>query len=80
MSRATANRMAVRFAPGTRVVGTDGPTHPGGPEPRRGTLEGTVVRFVKGNNAQGGYAVVEWDNGHTGRMSPGGLAVVEEEQ
>jgi len=72
--------MAAKFAAGTRVVGTDGPiiAQLPGQGRRYGTVQGTVVRFVEGNNAQGGYAVVRWDNGHTGRISPGSLALVSE--
>lgn len=31
---------------------------------------GVVRRHVPGLNAQGGYLIVEWDNGHTGRIGP----------
>lgn len=75
MSTKTSRKMAKKFGPDTRVVGTDGPTMPG-KKPRYGTVEGTVKRFVEGNNAQGGYAVVAWDNGRTGRHSPGSLCRV----
>lgn len=77
MRTRTTRRMAAKFTPGTRVVATDGPTGPGHPEPRRGTLQGTVTRFTPATNAQGGTVTVEWDNGVTSRKSPGSLAVVQ---
>jgi hypothetical protein len=49
------------FPTGTRVEGWAG----SGPT---GAL-GTVKRHVPQNNAQGGYLVIRWDNGETGRHS-----------
>ncbi len=54
-----------RFPAGTRVRprGKDGQAYLSGPV-------GVVRRHVPGHNAQGGYLVVEWSNGVTGRMGP----------
>lgn len=38
---------------------------------------GTVVRHVPHSNAQGGYLVVEWANGNTGRHSAISLRTIE---
>lgn len=40
------------------------------------TSTGVVKRHVPGLDAQGGYLLVEWDNGVSGRMTPGNLEVV----
>lgn len=41
-----------------------------------GAVEGTVQRHVPQTNAQGGYLVVLWDNGHTGRHSACSVSLV----
>lgn len=33
-------------------------------------MRGVVKRHVPMRDAQGGYLVVEWENGHTGRVTP----------
>jgi hypothetical protein len=38
---------------------------------------GVVKRHVPHSNAQGGVLVVEWENGHVGRVSPGSVKKVE---
>jgi hypothetical protein len=45
--------------------------YPAGTRVTSGVMEGTVTRHVPGLNAQGGYLVVEWANGQTGRIGPG---------
>ncbi len=51
----TARKVRAMYPEGTRVTS--------------GKAEGTVRRHVPGTNAQGGYLVVEWDSGYTGRIS-----------
>lgn len=51
---ATARKVRQRFPAGTRV------------RARVSSVEGTVVRHVPGLNAQGGYLVVQWDDGPLG--------------
>jgi hypothetical protein len=54
----SARKVRATFPAGTRVVvDVSG-------------VEGTVRRHVPGTDAQGGYLVVEWDNGVTGRITP----------
>jgi hypothetical protein len=60
-----------RWPVGTRVTARMKDDKPG-------PVEGTVKRHVPGTNAQGGYLVVEWDNGNTGRHGPISLRKVEE--
>lgn len=55
---ATARKVRALFPEGTRVT----------MRPGEG-VQGTVVRHVPGLNAQGGYLVVQWDHGVTGRHS-----------
>lgn len=43
---------------------------PHGQRVTSGHAEGTVYRHVPGLNSQGGYVVVDWDNGVRGRMGP----------
>jgi len=45
-------------------------TFPQGTRVTTGHAEGTVYRHVPGLNSQGGYLVVDWDNGHRGRVGP----------
>lgn len=59
----TARYVRAKFPAGTRVASRAGVT-------------GTVTRHVPGTNAQGGYIVVAWDNGRTGRHSACALQVV----
>jgi hypothetical protein len=66
---AKARLVRERFPAGTRVT----PRTPTG-------QQGTVTRHVPGINAQGGYLVVLWDNGVTGRHGPISLERVEGEQ
>jgi GNAT superfamily N-acetyltransferase len=68
-----ARKVRERFGPGTRVVVTPG----AGAEPRGGAQTGTVRRHVPGTNAQGGYLVVQWDNGREGRINPSSVQRVE---
>jgi hypothetical protein len=58
-----ARKVRAKFPAGTRVASI------GGPQSKR-QMEGTVKRHVPGTNAQGGYLLVEWDNGITGRIGP----------
>lgn len=75
----TAAKVARIFRPGVRVVATDGAKIPSQQHHKRyGTVEGTVIRFVPMNNAQGGTVVVEWDHGCTGRHSAGSLTLASE--
>lgn len=59
-----------KFPAGTRVL----PQHPDA-DP---TYVGTVKRHVPGHNAQGGYLLVEWPNGVTGRHGPISLRRAED--
>jgi hypothetical protein len=44
--------------------------YPYGKRVSSGRMDGTVYRHVPGSNGQGGYLVVDWDNGIRGRVSP----------
>lgn len=68
-SNKSAQTTRRRFPSGTRVVPR---------EASDATNVGTVKRHVPGINAQGGYLVVEWDNGTTGRHGPISLKRHEE--
>jgi hypothetical protein len=61
MRNRSAQLCRKRFPTGTRVT--------------TGQMVGVVKRHVPGGNSQGGYLIVEWENGVTGRMSP--IAVTE---
>jgi hypothetical protein len=67
----TARKVRRDYPAGTRVESVPGPGLPG-----TGCF-GTVRRHVPNSNAQGGYLTVEWDNGHTGRISPISLRRVD---
>lgn len=54
----TAQIVRRDFPRGTRIRG------------RVGGQEGTVERHVPGTGAQGGYLVISWDSGTTGRTGP----------
>lgn len=57
----SAQRVRVRFAPGTRV------------RARHASTEelGTVERHIPGSNAQGGYLLIKWDRSdRLGRHGP----------
>jgi hypothetical protein len=58
---ATARKVRKMYPEGTRVAATVS------------DMRGTVKRHVPGTNAQGGYLVVEWDSGNTGRCGAAGL-------
>jgi hypothetical protein len=58
---AIARKVRAKFPEGTRVLS--------GGNDRAVLARGVVQRHVPGSNAQGGYLVVLWDNGHTGRHS-----------
>lgn len=51
--------------------------YPQGTRVTTGAMEGTVYRHVPGGNSQGGYLVVDWDNGVQGRISPISIKPVE---
>lgn len=59
----TARRMRAKFPPGTRVEALAG-------EPVHVTGRGIIQKHIPGTNAQGGYFVVLWDTGFTGRATP----------
>lgn len=69
-SNKSAQTTRRRFPSGTRVVPR---------EASDATNVGTVKRHVPGVNAQGGYLLVEWDNGATGRHGPIALKPYEGE-
>lgn len=71
-SKAGRTARAVRklFPVGTRVTSSH-------PSNTASALVGTVKRHVPAANGQGGHLVVEWDNGHTGNVSPIAIRVVE---
>lgn len=52
----SAQRCRIKFPAGTHVT--------------TGRMAGVVKRHVPGGNSQGGYLVVLWENGVTGRISP----------
>jgi hypothetical protein len=45
-------------------------TYPQGTRVTTGRMEGIVYRHVPHSNSQGGVLVVDWENGHRGRISP----------
>lgn len=61
----TARKVRALFPEGTRVMGVP-------------AVYGTVQRHVPGLNALGGYLVVKWDTGTTGRVSVPGLTIVND--
>lgn len=61
-----AQRARQLYPPGTRVVVVPGV----GAEPKPDAMRGTVDRHVPGGDAQGGYLVVTWDSGVSGRITP----------
>lgn len=65
----SAQKVRIRFAPGTRVraVGRKG-----------GELTGEVIRHIPGTNSQGGYLLIDWSNGARGRVSPIIVEAIEE--
>ncbi len=69
-----AQRARNMFPAGTRVT-----TRPfGSTEPHPDGQQGTVIRHVPGNSAQGGYVRVQWDNGGEGTVGPGTIIPVKE--
>lgn len=64
-----ARKVRKVFPEGTRVAARAGA--------RISEVHGTVVRHVPGLNAQGGYLLVTWDNGNTGRH--GAISLVRED-
>jgi hypothetical protein len=50
-----AKALRHKFPAGSRVEGSG--------------LQGTVLKHIPGFSADGGYVVVKWDNGHTGRVT-----------
>jgi hypothetical protein len=69
----TARLVRAKYPAGTRVTATPG----AGANPRPDAMSGTVLRHVPALNAQGGHLTVRWDNGHTGRISPGSVVPAE---
>lgn len=61
---AVARRVRRDYPQGQRVESVPGPGMSGN------GVFGTVHRHVPQSNAQGGHLVVDWDNGHRGRISP----------
>lgn len=55
-----ARKVRANFPEGTRVMGAPG-------------VYGTVVRHVPALTSLGGYLVVDWDSGKTGRVTAFGL-------
>lgn len=45
---------------------------------RVGGQTGVVKRHVPGVNAQGGYLLVEWESGTTGRTQPAAITPIKE--
>lgn len=70
-SRRSAQLTRKHFPAGTRVQ-MDPKAYP------RSTMLGTVTRHVPLSNAQGGYLVVQWDNGHKGPLGPINASRVED--
>jgi hypothetical protein len=50
---------------------------PAGREVTTGRMVGVVYRHVPGSDSQGGYLVVDWENGTQGRISPITVRAVE---
>lgn len=64
----SAQKVRIRFAPGTRVRGRFGPQ-----------MHGEVIRHIPGTNSQGGDLIVDWANGQRGRVSPITVEAIEEQ-
>ena len=73
-----ARKVRRMFPVGARVAAATPPDMRGN-RTIQSTARGTIVRHVPGINSQGGYIVVEWDNGRTGRHGPISIMVVGEE-
>jgi hypothetical protein len=69
----SAQRVRERFPTGTRIESV----HKSMRRTERLGVFGTVARHVPGTNSQGGYLVIDWDNGHQGRTGAINVDVAE---